>query len=150
MIHLVLIDYPLPFYSPSSATPLSSLTVMRQRSITDRAPLGLTAPIFHPPDNRTLWNSRAVCSITQDVNLTQTLPVLTSQVVQTAHSWANARVLLGACMHRERGSFRKSSICKEIRTGVLSPVPLQPVNHIIVAVSCHICSDKYCHSSCQD
>ena len=35
---------------------------------------------------------------------------LKSQVVllQTAHSWANAGVLLGACMHRERGSFRSN------------------------------------------
>ena len=35
---------------------------------------------------------------------------LKSQVVllQTAHSWANAGVLLGACMHRERGSFRNN------------------------------------------
>ena len=33
-----------------------------------------------------------------------------SQVVllQTAHSWANAGVLLGARMHRERGSFRNN------------------------------------------
>ena len=35
---------------------------------------------------------------------------LKSQVVllQTAHSWANAGVLLGARMHRERGSFRSN------------------------------------------
>ena len=35
---------------------------------------------------------------------------LKSQVVllQTAHSWANAGVLLGARMHRERGSFRNN------------------------------------------
>ena len=35
---------------------------------------------------------------------------LKSQVVllQTAHSWANAGVLLGARMHRERDSFRNS------------------------------------------
>ena len=33
-----------------------------------------------------------------------------SQVVllQTAHYWANAGVLLGARMHRERGSFRSN------------------------------------------
>ena len=33
-----------------------------------------------------------------------------SQVVllQTAHDWANAGVLLGARMHRERGSFRSN------------------------------------------
>ena len=36
--------------------------------------------------------------------------LLKSQVVllQTAHSWANAGVLLGARMHRERGSFRNN------------------------------------------
>ena len=36
--------------------------------------------------------------------------ILKSQVVllQTAHSWANAGVLLGARMHRERGSFRNN------------------------------------------
>ena len=35
---------------------------------------------------------------------------LKSQVVllQTAHSWANAGVVLGARMHRERGSFRSN------------------------------------------
>ena len=35
---------------------------------------------------------------------------LKSQVVllQTAQSWANAGVLLGARMHRERGSFRSN------------------------------------------
>ena len=35
---------------------------------------------------------------------------LTYQVVllQTAHSWANAGVLLDARMHRERGSFRNN------------------------------------------
>ena len=37
-------------------------------------------------------------------------PSLKSQVVllQTAHSWANAGVVLGARMHRERGSFRSN------------------------------------------
>ena len=37
----------------------------------------------------------------------QTMRVLKSQVVllQTAHSWANAGVLLGARMHRERVAF---------------------------------------------
>ena len=36
--------------------------------------------------------------------------VLKSQVflLQTAHSWANAGVLLGAHMHRERGNFRNN------------------------------------------
>ena len=40
----------------------------------------------------------------------KTTGYLKSQVVllQTAHSWANAGVLLGARMHRERGSFRNS------------------------------------------
>ena len=35
------------------------------------------------------------------------MPILKSQVVllQTAHSWANAGVLLGARMHRERVAF---------------------------------------------
>ena len=38
------------------------------------------------------------------------ISTLKSQVVllQTAHSWANAGVLLGARMHRERGSFRNN------------------------------------------
>ena len=40
--------------------------------------------------------------------LSRNLKSLKSQVVllQTAHSWANAGVLLGGRMHRERGSFR--------------------------------------------
>ena len=29
-------------------------------------------------------------------------------LLQTAHSWANAGVLLGARMHRERGNFRSN------------------------------------------
>ena len=48
-------------------------------------------------------------------NMTQIGPTryehcLKSQVVllQTAHSWANAGVLLGARMHRERDSFRSN------------------------------------------
>ena len=31
-------------------------------------------------------------------------------LLQTAHSWANAGVLLGARMHRERGSFRNNYV----------------------------------------
>ena len=46
----------------------------------------------------------------KDTSLIDVENVLKSQVVllQTAHSWANAGVLLGARMHRERGSFRRN------------------------------------------
>ena len=42
-----------------------------------------------------------------ETDLGRNVPLLKSQVVllQTAHSWANAGVLLGARMHRERVAF---------------------------------------------
>ena len=50
---------------------------------------------------------------------------LKSQVVllQTAHSWANAGVLLGGRMHRERGSYRDEVSERKVKFNEL-------VNHV--------------------